>query len=140
MTSDLASPMLASSEKSFERVDELLARFVAALDAEGDERALAGGQVLFRARVVAAGREAGIVDPLDAGMLFEMLGDGEGVLRVALHAQVQGFDALQEQEGIEGRERGAGVAQALDAGLEDEGERAEGLGVGEAVVGRDRAR
>ena len=36
MTSDLASPMLASSENSFERVDQLLAGLVAALDAEGD--------------------------------------------------------------------------------------------------------
>ena len=64
-----------------------------------------------------------------------MLGHGERVLRVALHAQVQGFDALQQQEGVERRERGAGVAQALHAGLEDEGQRPEGLGVGEAVVG-----
>ena len=116
-------------------VDELLARFEAALDAEGDQRALAVGHVLLGAVVVLAGLEAGVVDPLDAGVRFEMLGHGEGVLGVALHAQVQRLEALQKQEGVERREGGAGIAQALDAGLEDEGERAEGFGVGEAVVG-----
>ena len=42
----------------------------------------------------------------------------------------------RKQESIEGRERGAGIAQALHAGLEDEGERAEGRSVGKAVIGR----
>ena len=42
---------------------------------------------------------------------------------------------MQQKEGVERRERGAGIAQPLHAGLEDEGERAEGFGVGEAVVG-----
>lgn len=65
-----------------------------------------------------------------------MVGDGEGVVGVAFKAEVQGFDSLQEEEGIEGREGCAGVAEALDAGFEDEGERAEGCGVGETVVGR----
>ena len=69
-----------------------------------------------------------------------MLGDGERVLRVALHAQVQRLSSLQQQECIERRERRAGIAQALHARFEDEGERAEGLGVREAVIRRDRAR
>src|SRR5580698_9661398 len=68
-------------------------------------------------------------------MLFEVMGDGEGVLRVALEAQVKGLNSLQQEKCVEGRERGAGVAQALDARFEDEGERTEGIDVGEAMVG-----
>jgi hypothetical protein len=134
MTSDFAVADVGDVGEELQRVDELLAGFVAALDAEGDS-ALGRRGDTFGAGVVLAGLEAGVVDPLDAGMGLEMRGDGEGVLRVALHAQVEGFDSLQEQEGVEGREGRAGVAQALDAGFEDEGERAEGCRVGEAVVG-----
>ena len=54
------------------------------------------GKYFLRARIVGARLEAGIVDPLDAGVLLEMAGDGEGILRVAFEAQVEGFDALQE--------------------------------------------
>ena len=127
---------VGNERKKFEGVDELLARFVTTLDAEGDERALAVGQVFLRARVVGAGVEAGVVDPIDAGMLLKMLGDGEGILGVALEAEVERLNPLQKQEGVEWREGGAGVAQPLHAGFEDEGQRTEGLGVGEAMVGR----
>ena len=55
---------------------------------------------------------------------------------MALHAQVQSFNPLQNEKRVEGREAGAGVAQALYAGLQDEGEVGEGSGVGEAMIGR----
>ena len=64
-----------------------------------------------------------------------MPGHGQGILGVALQAQVQRLDPLQQQEGAEGRQGRAGVAQPLHARLEDEGQGAEGLGVGKAVVG-----
>ena len=136
MTSDLASPMLATREKSSSESINFFPDFVSALNAEGDERALSGGEILFRAGVVRARLEAGIVDPIDAGMLFEVAGDGESILRMALEAEVERLNTLQEEECAVRRKRGAGVAQSLDARLEDEGERAECLGVGEAVVRR----
>jgi hypothetical protein len=40
---------------------------------------------------------------------------------VALHAEVQGLEALQEQERVEGREAAADVAEDLQAHLQDEG-------------------
>src|ERR1017187_3988697 len=64
-----------------------------------------------------------------------MLGGGESILRVALHAEGKGFEALQEEERAEGRDCAAGVAKAFDARLEDEGDGAKGFDVGEAVVG-----
>ena len=86
--------------------------------------------------MVAARLEAGIVDPIHAGMPLEVLRDGERVLGVALQAKMERLNALQQKERVERRERRAGVAQALDARLEDERERPEGLGVGKAVVRR----
>ena len=55
---------------------------------------------------------------------------------MALHAQMQRLGALQQQEGIERRQAGAGIAQALHPRLEDERERPERLGVGDAVIRR----
>ena len=68
-------------------------------------------------------------------MALEVMRYGKGVVGVAFETEVEGFNSLEEQEGIEGREGCAGVAETLHAGFEDEGERAEGCGVGEAVVG-----
>ena len=64
-----------------------------------------------------------------------MLCHGERVLGVALQAQMQCLDALQKQEGVEGRKRRAGITQSLHTRLEDEGQGAESLGIGEAVIG-----
>ena len=55
---------------------------------------------------------------------------------MALDSERQRFHALQEQEGVEGRECRAQVAQELDPKLDDEGGRAERLGVDQAVVRR----
>ena len=57
---------------------------------------------------------------------------------MALHAQRQGLQALQDQEGVERRQRGAHVAQRHHPATADKGRRAEGFGVGHAVVGRVR--
>src|SRR5580698_3656036 len=47
--------------KQLERIDQLLARLEASLDAEGDQRALAVGQIFLGPSVVLAGGEPGIV-------------------------------------------------------------------------------
>ena len=39
---------------------------------------------------------------------------------MALHAHVQRFDALQEQERVEGADARADIAQPFDAGFDDE--------------------
>src|SRR5450631_1789740 len=121
--------------EEFERVDQLFASLKAALDSEGDQRALSCWHIFLRACVVGARLKSGIVDPIDARMLLEMLCNGQGVLRVSLKAEVQRLDALQKQEGVEGRERRAGVAQTLDARLEDECQGAERLSERESMVG-----
>ena len=54
--------------------------------------------------------------------------------RVALHAQLQRLQALQEQKRVERAERRAEIAQALHARLHDVGEVAEGLVEANAVI------
>src|SRR3989442_7626425 len=49
--------------------------------------------------------------PFDLGMLLQRLGDLLGVLADAVHAQGQRLDALQDEEGVVRRQRGAGIAQ-----------------------------
>ncbi len=57
----------------------------------------------------------------------EVIGDGLGVADMALDAQRQRLDALQDQEGVERREGGADVAQKRRARLDDIGDRPERL-------------
>ena len=65
-------------------------------------------------------------------------GDLVGVGDVAVHAQGQGLDALQDQEGVEGREGRAHVAQADRLVADGEREIAEGLEEAQAVIGLGR--
>ena len=69
--------------------------------------------------------EARVADPGHLGPGLEPLGDRQRVLAVARDPQRQRLEALEEEERVERAERGADVAQALDAQLEDEREVAE---------------
>ena len=71
-------------------------------------------------------------------MALQELGDLQRVVADAVHAQRQGLDALQDQEGVERADRGAHVAQRHDAGAADVGSGAERLGIDDAVVGNVR--
>ena len=122
--------------EELERVNKLLAGVVAATNAKGDDGTGTIREIFFCERVVLAAGQARIVDPFDAGMFFQHFGDGEGVFRMALHAQVEGFNPLQNEKRVERRKAGTGVAQALYAGLQDECEIGERSGIGKAVVGR----
>ena len=90
------------------------------------KRTASAGQILLGALVVLAGWQSGIVHPLHLSMPRKILGDLERVLRVPLHAQVQRLRTLQQQEGVERRERRSGIAQPLHARLDDERQRSEG--------------
>lgn len=67
-------------------------------------------------------------------MLLEPLREEERVVRVPLRAQAERLEALDEEEGAEGIERGAEVAQDLDTGLDGERDCTEGLAELEPVV------
>ena len=71
-------------------------------------------------------------------MTLQEIGNLQRVVTDAVHAQCQGFDALQNQEGIERRNRRTHIAQRHDAGTADVGSGAERFGINDAVVGNIR--
>ena len=67
----------------------------------------------------------------DAGDILaarQVVGNGERVAAVLPHAQRQGFNALDEQEGVEWRHGRTKVTQQGDAHLQDVGDRPQRLG------------
>ncbi len=76
----------------------------------------------------------GWTHPIHGLALGQEIEHRRGVLHVALHAQRQGLDALQQVEGIGRRQAGAEIAQALGARPHDEGGRAELLAEDDAVI------
>lgn len=69
--------------------------------------------------MVRAVGQAGVVDPLDIGMVGQELRHFPRVLAVPLHAQVERLEALEEEESVEGRKGRPCVAQQLDARLQN---------------------
>ncbi len=116
MTRDFASPMLANSENSSSESISFLPASYPPLIPKQMMAPLAVGQVPFPGALIVAARfEAGIVDPLDTGMLLEVASHGESVPGMALHAQVEGFDPLAAAEtALERRHGRAGIAETLN--------------------------
>ena len=67
-------------------------------------------------------------------LFCEVVGDFQGVFHMALDAQGKRLDALQEEEGIEGGDGRARVAQENRAQVDGEGGGADILGEGKPVV------
>ena len=92
----------------------------AVLDAKSQDRSRTLGQVFLRRQVIGMALQPGVGNTFDPGMLLQEFGDSLGVAHMALHAQAERLDALQEQPGVERRLAGADIAQHLDPGFGDE--------------------
>ena len=95
------------------RIDHLPGVLLAALHLEahhGTETAL----LTLGQRVLRMAGQACVVDAFDLRLLLQPLGDGLGAGAVGLHAHPEGFQALDEQPGVERAERRAGGAQEAD--------------------------
>src|SRR4051812_44904982 len=99
----LGVPQVDEALDQSEGVVATLARFEAARDAEGQQRACAAAEVLARLSVRDVVGEAGVVDPLDAWIVAQELGHEAPVLDVPLDAQRDRLDALQQEERAERR-------------------------------------
>lgn len=117
-----------------EAVHELYSILAGAFKSEGYDAARAVGEVFLLEVVVFIAFEVGVVDPCHFGACFEPLGYGEGVLAVALHAEVECLEAEVEEERVLRSRDGAEVTHELRDELRGVGFFAEGFGVGEAVV------
>ena len=119
-------------------VDELLGRLSAALDLERENRDAAIREVLLVELMIRMVRHSRVIDLLDMRVLSEVVDNLECVLDVALDAQRQRLRALQQQEGIERRERSALIAQDQRADVRRKSCRADIFGKADAVVARVR--
>ena len=88
--------------KKLKGVDEFGAGFGSAFDSEDDDAAAFTTEVFLVLGELGVVGEAGEADPFDRGVVFEVFGDGEGVFAVAVHAEREGFDSLEELPGIVG--------------------------------------
>ena len=118
--------------------DEVLAGLAAAIEVEAEHGAGAAGEVLRHEPVVFRASEARVAYLGHVAAPGQPLGDGAGVADVAVHAQPQRLDPLQEQEGVERAHGAAQVPQRFGAQLHQVAIGAEGLVEGEAVIGRRR--
>src|ERR1043166_7939193 len=120
--------------KQLESLDKAPARIEPSLDAEREDSAGAKRKVALRQAAIAAGCQTRIIDPRYPVMEFEKLCHGKSVFRMALHAELQRFQSLQEQERVERAERRAKVPQPFDARLHDVREISECFVKPDAVV------
>ena len=125
-----------------QRILELAASFAAAavcaLDAKTENPGGAAAHVFLHQRMILVVGQAAVIDPTDFRMALQEIGDLQRVFADAVHAQGEGFDPLQDQEGVERRNCCAHVAQRHGAGAADIGGGAECFGVNHAVVGNVR--
>ena len=108
---------------------------IAALRAEGEQRAGAAAEILVGKAAIGAVRKAGIVDPGDARIVTQEFSDLAGILDMPLDAQRDRLDALQQQKGAQRRQHRSDRALIDAAAARDIGRRPEMLGVDEAVIG-----
>ena len=117
-----------------QRVDETPARFCPALDAEAEDAGGTAAHVVVDQRFVIAGFQPGITHPRHLRVLLQALGNRQGVVADAIHAQRQGFDALQDQKAVERADRRAHIAQRHHACAADVGGCPQCFGVNHAVI------
>ena len=92
------------------------------------------GEVFLRQGMVGAGLQAGVVHPGDLGVAFQEPGQGQGVLAMPFHAEVEGFHAQHGEEGVEGHLGIPQVPDPLGTHLGRIGALGEIPGVDQAVV------
>ena len=97
------------------------------LISKSDQAALPALEIFLRPALGFAFLMRGVDHIHNLGLLGEPGRDGGRIGRVALDAQRQRLDALEREKGVERRHAGAEIAQKFRPGLEDVGNRPEGL-------------
>ena len=95
-------------------------------------------EVLLIERMIRMARQGRMVDLRDMRILREVIHDLQRIFAVALHAQGEGLEALQQQKGIERCQRRARITQQQRAQIGDVARRADVLGEAHAMVARVR--
>mmetsp|Transcript_127099 Transcript_127099/g.321138 ORF Transcript_127099/g.321138 Transcript_127099/m.321138 type:complete len:452 (-) Transcript_127099:2-1357(-) len=115
-----AVAQICNQRDHLDAVHKLLARLVAALEAESEQRARALRAVLL-VQIKVRAAEPRVAHPTDFLVLLEELGNCQGVVAMLLHAQREGLHAHRDQKGVERANAHAHVPQAKHARCDDEG-------------------
>ena len=126
--------------KQLEVCDQFHAGIIPTLEADGEHSACTFGRVALGKRVIAIRLQTGVADPINVRARVQIFSHHQRVVRMALHAQGQGFDALQNHEGVERRQGWPKVTQTQDTASDSERKRAEGFTQHHAAVLRTRLR
>ena len=124
--------------EQLERVVEPLAGLKAAGDAERHQRAGAAAEIFLRQRIVGIVGKARVIDPGDARIGAQKLGGAARILDMALDAQRDQLDALQQEERRQRRDHRAGGALIDAAAARHVSAIAEVICIDHAVIGRVR--
>src|SRR5690554_3071370 len=116
-------------------VDEFGAGFTTAFDAETQNAGSLAATDFVAGGLVRAVGQSCIVHPFNGRVILQELRNFFGVFAVTFHAQCQSFQTLHNQERVEWRQGGAGVAQRHDTAAADKGSCAQSFGVNHSVVG-----
>ena len=114
--------------KHLQSIDEAAAGLDAALELEADETAIAAFEIGVGPALHLTGHLVWVDDPRHFGMLGEEFRNGRRVGAMGSHAQRQGLQPLDEQEGVERAHWRAEITQQGHAHFEDIRDRAQGLG------------
>ena len=85
-------------------VDKLLRRLTVSLNLKGEDAPSPVREVLFVQRVARLRRECRMMHGLHLRMVGEVVHDLQSILYMALNAERQGLQPLQEDKGVEGRQ------------------------------------
>ena len=99
-----------------------------------EDGAAAPGEIPPVQAVVRMVRERGVVDPLHLGVVGEILHHLPGVLGVAVQAEGQGLDPLEQEECVEGGDGSPGVPQQDGPDVGGQGGGAGGVREADPVV------
>ena len=125
---------VGQQREDLQAVNEFVRFLHAALDLEGKDRTAAVGEVLFIQCMVGMIGQGRMVDVLDLRMVDEEIDNLFGVFRVALQTEREGLGPLQQEEGVERRERCTGVAEQDRTDVGNERRRADRLDEGDTVI------
>ena len=125
---------IGEMREHLQAVDKLLARFVAALDAEREDRSGALRHVFLRQVVIRAGRQRRILHPCDRLVSLEEFRRCHRVLDMTFHTHAERLNSLEEQKRVERAHAGAEIAQALHTRTDDERDGAKRLPKVHAMV------
>src|SRR5215469_15741515 len=114
--------------------NEASSRFETSLNPECKHSSCALRQVAPRERVIPARRQPGVVHPRHSRVPLQKLRNRQRILRMTLHAQLQGLQSLKKQERVERTERRTEIPETFHPRLHDVREIAEGFVEADPVV------